>query len=91
MVNASSVCVGDYVDGLGAIVNVRPFHTQVASQASGDLPPGTPYWQHVAEELNCCYKLVQNKVLLEGQYGKKCFYSDDLVNVAVPNVLKVAA
>lgn len=91
MVAASSVRVGDYVDGLGVIVDIQCFHTSVANHASSDLPAGTPYWQHVAEELKSCYKMVPSKVLLEGQNGKKCFYNDDLVSVAVPNVLKAAA
>lgn len=92
MVPASAVRVGDYVTDRGIVTEVRFFASPVASNLKSDLPVGSAYFQHVSSEMNSCYSMVVDRVVIETTFGTYCFFSDDLVAVAASgNSLRVAA
>jgi len=81
MVTADSICVGDYIHGLGRVHNVRSFCSIKASNKSGDVDRSEPYWRHVSAELNACYDLVADRVVVEADFGTRCFFNETLVDV----------
>lgn len=81
MVTADSVRVGDYVVGLGRVHNVRVFCSIKASNKSGNVDRSEPYFRHVSAELNSCYDLVPDRVVLEADFGNRCFFNETLVEV----------
>lgn len=89
---AKNIVLGDYIRDLGTVISIQNFSTQVATAKSGSLPENAPYYQQVAEQLNCCYENVDCKVSVETQLANRCFYHDDLVDVVeIRTVMKEAA
>jgi hypothetical protein len=81
MIAASDVNVGDVVEGLGRVLNIRLFQTPVASNRNGELRKGDPYYMIVAEEVKNCYDYVVDRVVFETAGSSKCYFCSDLVNV----------
>lgn len=92
MVTADSIRVGDYVKNLGRVRAVRVFCSIKASNKSGNLDRSEPYWRHVSAELNSCYELVADRVVIEADFGTRCFFNETLVDVySMPVSFKAAA
>lgn len=92
MVPASSIRVGDYITDRGIVNSVRYFAGPVASNHSASLPKGSEYFQHVSNEVNSCYSMVVDRVVVETTFGTYCFLNDTLVSVVSSNFsLKAAA
>lgn len=85
MVPASALKVGDYISDRGVVNNVRFFASPVASNAKNDLPVGSSYFQHVSNEVNSCYSMVVDRVVVETTFGTYCYFNDTLVAVAYNN------
>lgn len=81
MITADSIRVGDYVAGLGKVHNVRVFCGIRASSKSGNLDRSEPYYRHVSAELNSCYELVADRVVVEADFGTRCFFNETMVDV----------
>lgn len=91
MITASSVQVGDYISDRGIVTNVRYFASPSANGLSKTLPPGSPYYLHVSNEVNSCYSWVVDRVVIETNSGTYSFLSDTLISVTSRNVLRAAA
>lgn len=85
MVAASTVRVGDFITDRGVVNNVRFFASPVASNGRGSLPDGSAYFRHVSNEVNSCYSMVIDRVVVETTSGTYCYFSDALVAVASNN------
>jgi len=89
---AGQVKVGDHVRDFGVVTDITVFGNQVAANKRSVLPDNAPYWQHVSEQMNSCYEIVPNKVVLQTAFSSRCFYCDDAVELVIlPNALKQAA
>lgn len=78
---ATDVRVGDYIQGLGTVENVRFFLSEESVTGSVRNEDSESYARQISQELEACYKPKVSKITFETEQGARTYYPEDSVEV----------
>lgn len=80
-INASDVRVGDYINGLGTVREIRRFQEERSVRGSTSSRADDDYMRTISQELEVCYKQSVGKVQFEATLGSRSCLCNDPVEV----------